>query len=206
MSILSLFLGTLFKWLFGLLTKPIPSSVLDLFSGNITKAIHATSEVYEIMNSLVNECGVSKVLILKSENGGGVPKLGSPIYGSVVAEVVRKPSKSILHTWQRQRVDESYNDVLNQIIKNEEGITLRTNELDDGYLKNIYLASNITESYVFLISKTKKSVVYGSIYFSSNCSSVTNKFEDLKPEQKDYLRYAINRIREIFNEYPKISY
>lgn len=72
----------------------------------------------EIFHKKYSEDFLTRVLVLATENGGGMPTKGKKLKASVLFESYdNKNSESIIHNWQNRIVDRSYNVILLRMLE-----------------------------------------------------------------------------------------
>lgn len=132
------------------------------------RVIPSISKIYDLMNELVYETKANRALLLKTENNGGVPSLTSDLFSSVMYETTDNNIGLIKSDWQRRRLDGQYIKMLNHIIS-QDGITkIQTNKIGDGILKDVYTLDGINKTYLILIHRTNKKMIYFSLNFKDN--------------------------------------
>lgn len=144
-------------------------------SRNKTSSIQDTilhmTEIYNTMHKVVSKTQAQKFVIFKAENGGGIPKLGSPLFISAIMAVFDAPFLSI-DKYQRLRVDAEYTKMLSQLLLNNH-IRHNVEELSSSLLKSIYTEADIREANLYLLHATKDAIYYCSIasHKDSKCCS-----------------------------------
>jgi hypothetical protein len=158
--------------------------VIDLENNN---------EIQPIINRVINETSIQRVLVMKTENSGGKPRLGSHLYASIIYEAYKAPLSSTKNDYQRILVDDMYVKMLSDIGPTEHN-TLSINKMKDGLLKRIYLRDGIKYSEVYYLTETDDSFIY--ITFSTTDDN--EKFET--PNDRVEIDIAVSKIRNIFEK------
>lgn len=150
-------------------------------------------DVYEALNTILQRTEFRRVLVLKTENGGGRPHIGSPIFASVIYEDFDEPFRSVKYDYQRLQVDGWYQAMLNDVAEKKE-VGYIVDEMPKGLLREIYEAENVAVSYVFYLHETTTAFYYMSIATDSESARKLN--------QQDLLtaRIEVAKIREIFKQ------
>jgi len=155
---------------------------------NVVPRIH---EVYTILNTLKRHTRAHRALILRAENNGARPKLGTELFTSVLYEAFDAPLKSVREYWYRQKCDEAYICILRELLKSHDGhIKVKTETLEPSILKDLYEASHIEQSYIFQIAEREKTL----LYLSLNLTEIS----ELDPEERDLVRSCVNQLQMLF--------
>lgn len=161
-----------------------------------TRLLPVIHNIYQHLNTLKRETNCHRVLILKSHNGGGVPKLGSQLRSTVIYEAFDAPLRSLKMAWQNQILDESYVELLYEMnLKGQ--IAIETKTMPSGILKTLYRSQKLTASRVFKIAEQKKSLIYLVMNYTEDAPL---DMED--PRQADIIRVIISDLRTIFEKSP----
>ena len=158
-----------------------------------SKTIPSVHEVYSILNTIKGETDSNRAIILKAENGGGRPNLGSHLKSSVLYEVFDSPLESVRKLWQNQPLDEEYIKILNKLIVTEDKkCVVEVSKLPKGsLLRENYEANNVKTSHVYEIAEREHSYLYLSINYLSN---------DNNAHARDIERACVNQLRVLFNK------
>lgn len=157
------------------------------------KDIH---ETYGLLLAIMNELGCHRVMMLKAENSGGIPRPGHPLTSSVVYEVFRNPLDTIRDKWQQQECDQQYVGLL-ATVHAEGSKTVKTRKLQrDCYLRDLYEAQNVGRSEIFSIGiQDDSAFMYLScVYINDN----GHENGELDAADKTMLRAAVNRLKILF--------
>lgn len=131
---------------------------------NWIRALESSHDLTDEMERLRLDLGASRLLLIKSHNGGGVPAPGRPLYASVLREVPinAKTGKD----WQSRPVDEAYSRMIAEVFRSGEPELILTKDLDPGLLKDTYLALGTKASILLTIGYIEEEhcMVYMSIH------------------------------------------
>jgi len=131
------------------------------------------SRIYELMGALVNDSPHDRVLILYTENNGGLPHVGTPLYSSVLYEYTNQRIRPIKRIFQRVQVDLEYADMLRNLERNKDGgILIYTDEMPPSMLRDIYQEYGVECSYIFKIRETPKKYYYGSVQSADRLTGI----------------------------------
>lgn len=113
-------------------------------------------EIYEWLGEIRSLVKSPRVLILYTENGGGVPNSASKLYVSILYESIDSNIKSIKRRLQKYDIDEAYHRMLVHLFEDGE-YSRATEELEPGMLKSIYNSDDLKRTYIVpLITSDKK--------------------------------------------------
>lgn len=141
--------------------------------------------VYTHLNEVMVRLGGSRCMVMYTENGGGMPNIGSQLYVSVVYEVFTSLCGSIRNMMQRKLVDEAYVTMLGYMITNPGQRTIVVTELmPPCMLRDIYEKSGVKMSLVYLIKQTDARLYYASFNFPHTDNNPQLIYEcDIKANQ-----------------------
>jgi hypothetical protein len=194
-----------------LLTGGVGAALVVLF-GNIilwylgnkkTEVLELTSNDFEgisdfqaTIDRVLTDTGVQRVLMMKTENGGGKPRLGTHLYASVLYEGYKHPLNSVKDDYQRILVDDIYVKMLSDIGPSTSN-KLIVSRMKDGILKKIYQRETIIYSEVHYIGETDDAFFYISFSTTNN----DDKFDE--PNNRVEIEIAVSKIRRVFEEIKK---
>lgn len=159
----------------------------------VLNAIHSVYDELHMLNSALD---APRALILKTENGGGIPQLGRALFSSVLYEAFTADSGSVRKGWQKEQIDEGYTGMLTDMVS-KGIIVVKTASLPDGQLKTLYEAYKVTHSIVALIALEERRMIYLSVNLTEKSDMMV---ED--PEVTEKVRSSVNRLRNLFDTRP----
>lgn len=154
-------------------------------------------EVYTTLSVMLKELGAARVLVLRSENGGGLPQPGAQLYSSVVYEAVNPPLQPIRGQWQGQQIDQEYITLLENVCHTKYVCLDTTEMVEESLLGNLYRAHGITFAEVALLQISKGHVLYLSI----NYDRALDKDD---PSHRESFRVGYLRLRQIFEQMQEV--
>jgi len=171
----------------------------DLISGAV--------KIQELIEEFTTENDASRVLLLKLENGGGVPQLGTVQHMSVLNEAINSKFKTpyghidpVKQDFQNYIIDSEYQRVMMKMITDKIFISVTSN-LENGLLKKIYEINGTVKSIFFPVTQIpsldaksfKGFMIYMSIEF----------VDDRKIDSRIEANYIImqGKIEQIFREF-----
>lgn len=167
----------------------------------IKEYIKITDKIYKIISDTSKDLNASRILIFKTENGGGIPRLGSQLYSSIMFESNDPPLKSIKEDWQRRLIDQEYINVLSATL-NGDVVRITTADLPESQLKYIYEAAGIKNAAVFNLFSDDKcyvccSIAYTKPFMNSDSPEKKALIDSLKHKLKSLLEQSNELMKEI---------
>ncbi|MGH1438248.1 MAG: hypothetical protein ACRBG0_27695 [Lewinella sp.] len=195
------FVNELLKYLFGgfvaFMVKVSYDKYRDVKKGKLKKdfktAYETVTELHYNLDYILSETGAERALILKSENGGGKPRLDAHLYSSIIHEAFNG-LPSIKDKWQRQRIDADYSKLLSELT-NRKIYTIFTKDLEDkSILKDNYISAEIKMSRVIELYEDEKKYIYMSLNYLEIPS------EEERPSEMDVIRAAVTNLKKLFKK------
>jgi hypothetical protein len=179
---------------FGYIVKDIYLHVRDWLKSKsenpFTRVLPKIHEIYQIINSMLGQLDCKIILIVKTENGGGTPRLDAKITGTIIYEAFNSPSVSMKASLQKEELDYEYIKLLCQLDINNT-VELSIWELQNSILKSVLGSNKITSIKLFKICKTDKKFIHLII-----------GYPNLIPEQDltktELIRQSISKLKNIF--------
>jgi hypothetical protein len=171
------------------------SSKINLNSNTAKKVNNLENlvEIQGILNRVIDDTCIQRVLVMKTENGGGKPRLGAHLYASILYEAFKAPLSSSKTDYQRILVDDIYVKMLSDIGPTTHN-NLSVSKMKEGLLKRIYLRDGVKYSEVYYLMETDDSF----IYMTFSTTDDNEKFED--PNDRVEIDIAVSKIRNIFEK------
>lgn len=151
------------------------------------------NRVYTILTKLLTESGCNRVLIIKSENGGGIPAPGSVIKNSVLFEVCDSMVSQLRDDWQHVHIDQGYSSLLTNV--NTEGFSdvSREDMNKNSVLFEFFDAGQATQARFYRICSTDKVLIYLGAFYSHGI--------DLSSKDKISIRACAQELCRIFKKH-----
>jgi len=147
-------------------------------------------QIYSIVEELRRDIGAKRVTILKTENGGGLPKIDSHIYSSILYETAADSEYKVKSEWQKQKVDKPYIEMLMRVYQLGE-LQICTEDLTPSILKDVYTAYGTGCSIVCSVSTAYNKFMYLSVHFGAE--------HEMDSLAETKIRAAVNKLSYIFN-------
>jgi len=155
----------------------------------------ALSRVRDILYDLRGSVDASRVVLMKSHNGGGPIKVFEHTYTSVIHEAARTRGDRVKEKWQGRPIDLEYAQLLARIDQEHDVHMVTVDVPEDSDLGEWYRASGTTHSRVHKIGKTGFGMVYLSVNFDS---------DHVSPGNSQEVKGAAAELRRLFSEYEPI--
>ena len=149
-------------------------------------------EVQQIMERVLDKTGTQRFLIMKTENGGGKPRLGTHLYSSVMYEAYNSPMDSVKEDYQRLLVDDIYVKMLSDIGPSTPNKLIR-NKMKEGILKRIYTKEGVAYSEIHYLTETDNAFFYLSV-----ATNEDDRFDD--PIDRVEIEIAVSKLVNIFEK------
>lgn len=142
------------------LLKRRTSRQYDRGYGNIRK-------IYQLLQTMLPQVHANRVMILKSENGGGIPAPGASVSSSVVNEVFDPPARPVYEGWQKVPLDADYSRIVAEVNTNGHAGVLVGELKESAALRDLLVAADSTHVFFWRICATPHALLYLSIHYSS---------------------------------------
>lgn len=167
-------------------------------AARIPKILQAWSEIHRILQNIRYETPAGRVVVVKIENGGQMPKLGGTLFSTVIFESYgsgRMGSKR--EAWQKRPVTDFYAHVVTQIYEcSQEGqhyIVCRDNMPDGEPLRDTYDTDGVDMSVLYELYSTEGAYYYVALNFA----------RPFEPDARfrELMRDEMRRLSTIFRRY-----
>ncbi len=149
------------------------------------------SELYNLLYEFLIEFSCKRILICKTENGGGKLDVHTNLYVTVLHEVVNTQEDRIKKDLQRILIDDNFVITLKELVDADKIIVDQKTLPAMSLLKDIILNQNGEKMYLFLLKRTKNAV-----YFMQVLSEEGHMFENEQLHFK--VRVFVDKIKKIF--------
>ena len=160
------------------------------FEQGLLNAVEKKNKVADELVALKTEIHAPRVLILKSENGGGIPRATDHVYLSILEEVPDSNITPVKQLVQKLPSDRSYNEMIIELLQKGE-VIYRVEDMPEGMLKDFYVAEGVKISIVRPIVTLKDKFIYSSfawkdddidishikVFINSRLSNIKNIYE-----------------------------
>ena len=131
---------------------------------NLSENTHDIALVHEMMEYVVDHTLFDRFMIFEGEDSAGVLSVGKRLYVTAHYEKFdrfNEKLESIKHLVQRWEADHQYYRMYSEMLGNEK-VIIRTKEMPDSKLKNIYLTQDVKYSEIGHLMTTKDN---GSVFY-----------------------------------------
>lgn len=161
-----------------------------------SRLLNDTHKVYITLNTLLASSNFHRVLILKTENGGGRPRLGATLKSSILFEVHAVNETPLKPSWQNQLIDDPYLRMLHEVDTRSQ-LVVSTVSMSPGMLKDIFHTNDIKQSCIVKICERPGDFIYMSI----DC---IKEIDFDHAEMRDKIRSTVTNLNSIFTNNLKI--
>lgn len=158
-------------------------------SKDMTSGFRDIHEAYEELQQLLSRTSADRILILKSQNGGGLPKPGCDIKTSVWAEAFNGSLGSIRDTWQRVPLDYQYSEILNRL-GDGRWVFKKTEDLGERSLLRDMLEPSVSFMVNARICGTANALWYIVLHF--------REITELPESERVLIAATVHRLRLLF--------
>jgi len=151
--------------------------------------------IYSIMANVLRNTNAERFLILKSENGRGIPTFGAQLHVSVVYEDYSFPFSSVKAKYQKLPTDREYLKLLKTVYDSGD-TAFFTSEMEPGILKDLYINEGVAWSYIFAIGHRGTAFYYASIATSKQEST----FQEKGGVNASVIRLAVQQLRSKYKK------
>jgi hypothetical protein len=170
------------------ITKGIKSFIAKRKIKKFTNGLLDVGHLYDILQEIRAELNCDRILITKTTNGGGIPKVSTSVYATILHEVYDSIKDSIKNEWQQRPVDSFYWQFLCNLVKAKK-VILSVSEID-GELRKSYERHGHKKSYVIAIKSTEEMFIYMSFVFSR---------DEISAAEEDKINATVSRVRNLFD-------
>jgi hypothetical protein len=159
-------------------------------------AIQAVHAIYQVLVTLLAETDARRIVLLRAENSGQIPRAGQPLYVTVAYEVHQRGLRRIASEWQRRAVDQAYVATLVELAA-QGAVELEVQQLPAGILRTVYEADGIATSWVRSLISTPTAWFYLSIPFADDAQ--------LDPSVRARVDGAVAQLQQILQDQHTVS-
>lgn len=174
----------------GVLSKPVQRAAKKFVEAklrrNHTKVFERKVAINAMLKVIEEQNHVMKAVLVQTKNGGGVPRVNTPIYASIVLPL--KHSESL----KGQLLDTPFCEIITLLISSK-SVRVNVNELpDQSILKDLMQAENITHCMFFDAYISKHD--YNFIQIGLDCDP-----DHLEAEVRNTIRQQVTDIIKLVN-------
>jgi hypothetical protein len=159
------------------------------------KNIH---QIYQLIQQLLSSTVADRILICKSENGGGIPSPGTDVKSSVLWEVCDSDVQPISDSWQVVPLDQAYSLVLTNITS-QGFVNVRATDLQAGTtLRDLLTVAHTNRAAMFRICATRHALLYLSVHYASEAGEETSEHDRVE------IRRVLQKLRQIFSKHHQL--
>ena len=178
-----------------LLVKPVTAVITRWQTRQQERALKGQNDTFKALNTITSQVdGVYRAVLLRSENGGGIPRPGSPLYVRAVASARAEHANDVEGWDDRRRVDSWYIRFIFELCQKGEQ-HIRTDQLpEDGVLRGVYERDGIVASHVLRIGYAQGGLFYLSINMKNDMP--------LRPDQRAIVAEQRDKLTNVLGARP----
>lgn len=119
----------------------------------LDEVISGKKDVYDKIRRLRRVLNASRVLVLYTENGGGIPSVSGPLFSTVEFESLSDSLNTVSDKWHHVKCDSNYISLMYEMINNGEIVLDVENGMDPGVLKQFYKRTRVKKAAVVPITQ-----------------------------------------------------
>jgi hypothetical protein len=146
-------------------------------------------EVYKTLERIRYATRANRVCVLKTENGGGIPKPGSDVTSSVVHENASPDmTKELMASWQKVRLNGVWAPIIKHIAEDRCATLVPIPEMGPHF--DFLLESNCAKVHFVLIVQTPSAMFYMSVHLAEGI--------ELSPQEQSEIYQGVRRLQQLF--------
>lgn len=159
--------------------------------GNICK-------IYQLLQEAMPELRANRLMVLKSENGGGIPAPGAHVTSSVINEVMDPPVCSVFEAWQRVPLDQHCSRMVAEVITNGSSSAAVVDLREASTLRDLMVTADSSHVYYYRICATPNALLYLSIHYSSTDD------QPMGERERVMARRVVHQLCSIFSKHHQL--
>ncbi len=162
---------------------------------HFTKQLELRNAVYKIFDDVFQQTAIKRFVIIKTENGGGKPRLDSQLYLSVIFEDFLKPFTPLTNRFQRVICEKEYVELLRKV-SIDGVINNMVEEMPDGITKYFLEDQGVAFNQMWYIYESKTAFYYCSVSTDADGMGDMTSFNS-----QLVIRMAVNRLAILFKKH-----
>lgn len=130
-----------------------------------TRAVREQTTIYDVLAELRHVTDASRVVLVKTHNGGGLPSAKNALYSSALYEVTGDEAVPVKQRWQGLPVDEPYMRSLSEVVEQGES-QIDTRTLTGGTLADIYGTAAVQTAHKHYLTHDSTALYYLSLQWA----------------------------------------
>lgn len=160
----------------------------------LTSGYEDIYKVQMLIQELLCDTKSNRVMLFRSENGGGIPKPGSMVKNTAFAEACDSAVSPLLQGWQAILADRSYADILHRLISEDGFADVNTHNIPVGTEFRDLLEMADSSSVRFVrVCALQEAVIYLGVFYN----------DEWEPDTKEryQMRTVALQIRQLFRRH-----
>jgi len=119
----------------------------------LNSVINDSVQIQNLLSTFVDTTEIDRISVVKFENGGGVPQLGTKQHITILYEAIDKKAEGLYNLkplkpdFDRYEIDASHQQILLDVINKGSSIQI-TESMPEGEVKNLLMSYGITKNIV----------------------------------------------------------
>lgn len=114
--------------------------------------------------------GIRKAVIIEITNGGGIPRGGRPLYGTIVLPMRWR------YAWDKQQLDEEYLSILEHLLEHKKYCFYTKDLVNEGTLQRMFIRQTVEYCETYFLQETRESLLFLAIDYTNR--EVGLQYED----------------------------
>lgn len=133
------------------------------------EGLQKITRIYDELNQIISSnTSIQRVMVIRSSNGGKIPKPGCRIFLRVLHETYRTLWDSVIHSnlWEERQADQHCIEVAREVAMSGKDTLIASELPEESTLKAIYDASGTTGARLFLLKLSGEEMIYLSVNYT----------------------------------------
>lgn len=131
----------------------------------VSRAVEGMAQIYDSLNELAARAECDRALIVYTANGGGIPNTRTPVYCTVLYELVHSPGLSpIRQGFQQIPADRGYVKMLQEVMTRDQ-FDMDTDSMPRGFLHDSYTLEGVKSARNIELLRTPERYYFLSLYW-----------------------------------------
>lgn len=132
---------------------------------NLSEQLETSRQLTHELNAFLIQIDAARIVLLRANNGSGLPRYGRPHYVSLVDFVTRQGYLSENARWKEQMIDDWYRASIVKLAA-EGWLVVNTVDIPEGTLKNAYEANDVIRAVWLPILELPKEYWFVAIHIT----------------------------------------
>jgi len=152
------------------------------------------TQIYEELNQiLASDTDISRVMIIRSSNSGGIPQPGCRIFIRVLHESFRTLHDSVVHNtrWQERQADQHYIHLVRELAEQGTLCKIPQELPEDSTLRAIWDAARIKRGCLYRLKLSGTEMIYLAVHYRED--------EEPSAVSRAVLATSVDQLKQLFS-------